>query len=332
MNHPDDRGTGIICGAGPWRIGIALVAVVLAVRPPSAAGAAGRSRFEGANAAHVALAERALAVLEDALEREEGWVRIHAAESLIDVGERARIRRQFERELPQLEASAFRIGAWRVLARSAASPDERARWVRKIEAVFLDPTSPDRLQAIETVGKLGVRLTGPAAAATREMADSIPLQDALFPLWARYLAGDNEALLQLGNALQAENPDARRRAGFVLRWLAPEAPWLREKLARAADREPADTVAHPNLAGAALLLDVDPARAAAWLASVERALEAGPQNVRLAMCYTLLKVYGSADLPRLTKFFDDPEGDTRIGTAWATLEILLRSGVRRVDN
>ncbi len=294
----------------------------------SITGSAVQHRYVGPDAAQVALAERARAVLEDALVREEGWIRIHAAEALVHVGAGEQIRRQFERELPALEASAFRVGAWRVLAATSGTPEERASWVARVEQVFLDPANPDRLQAIETIGKLGARLAGPSVVAARAMARSIPANAAHFPIWALYLAGDNEALLSLAGGLDSEDPDVRRRTGFVLRWLAPTAPWLREKLGQAAEREPVSTTAHPYLVSAALSLNVKPERAAAWRAALERSLEAGPQNVRYEVCHTLLRIYGVEDLPRMTRFLEDAEGDTRIGAAWTILHVLAKAGVK----
>lgn len=314
-------------------VAILAAGVMTSCSPDTTAGGSARGpvvqhRYVGPEAAQVALAERARAVLEDALVREEGWIRIHAAEALVLVGAGEQIRRQFERELPTLEASAFRVGAWRVLATTARTPEERARWVARIEQVFLDPASPDRLQAIETIGKLGVRLTGPSVVAARVMAESVSTNAALFPIWALYLAGDNEALLRLADALDSEDPDVRRRTGFVLRWLAPTAPWLREKLGQAAEREPVQTTAYPYLASAALSLNVKPERAAAWREALERAFEAGPQNVRYEVCHTLLRIYGVDDLPRLTPFLEHTEGDTRIGAAWTILHVLAKAGVK----
>jgi len=294
----------------------------------AATGPVIQHRYVGPDAAQVALAERARAVLEDALVREEGWIRIHAAEALVLVGAGEQIRRQFEKELPTLEASAFRVGAWRVLATTSRTPEERARWAARIEQVFLNPANPDRLQAIESIGKLGVRLTGTSVVAARVMAESVPANAALFPIWALYLAGDNEALLSLAGGLDSEDIDVRRRAGFVLRWLAPTASWLREKLGQAAEREPVSTTAHPYLVSAALSLNVKPERAAAWRATLERAFETGPQNVRYEVCHTLQRIYGVEDLPRLTRFLDHAEGDTRIGSAWTILHVLAKAGVR----
>ena len=49
----------------------------------------------------------------------------------------------------------YRIGIWRVLARAAIRKEERGEWTAKIRDVFFNLEALDRLNAAETLGKLG---------------------------------------------------------------------------------------------------------------------------------------------------------------------------------
>src|SRR5262245_23468833 len=102
-----------------------------------------------------ALSERARTTLLDVLQRDETFIKVHAAEILNARGETARVREVFLRELERSsEVSGYRVGIWRVLAQSAASPNERSQWIAKIAAAFMDAAAADRLGAIESLAKL----------------------------------------------------------------------------------------------------------------------------------------------------------------------------------
>src|SRR3954468_14975524 len=91
-----------------------------------------------------ALADRARAVLTADLAREKAFVKVHAAEALIALGEKDSPHRVFAAELPAAnEMRPYRIGVWRVLAASSQSDAERAEWIARTEAVVLDPDTMD---------------------------------------------------------------------------------------------------------------------------------------------------------------------------------------------
>ncbi|MEY4940378.1 MAG: hypothetical protein RIQ93_2113 [Verrucomicrobiota bacterium] len=283
---------------------------------------------QGSSSVDVRLQARATATLNEALQSETGWVRVHAAEAWIALGDGERIRRLHAAELSALENSAFRVGAWRILAVTASSPAERAPYLARIETVFLAPGSADRLQAIESLGKLRHVLRGTALLAARKMEAEVAPPDALFPLWALCVAQEPGAIERLTGALASPDAAVRRRTGLILRWLAPQEPWIRQELARATDAEPTASVAAPYLVSAALWLKVDPARTAPWRARLEDALMTGPANVRLEAAQTLMRLWTPADLGRVAVLLDHAEGDVRIGVAWTILEVLARAGHR----
>lgn len=269
---------------------------------------------------------RARAVLHQIVAQERSWIQIHAAEALIATGESAAIRAIFVSEQAKADLSDYRIGAWRVRANTAESTDERSHWIGRIEKVFHDPTSPDRLDAIESLSKLGFVVTGQTRAMVRTLAAEASEGDALFALWALALAGEPGALERMTASLASANGVARQRAAYAFRWLRPKSAAILQALARGTNAEPPDTDAYPYLLSAALLLNADPQYIAAWQAKLEKVLATGETWARYEASQSLMPRYGLADLPRLLPLLEHSESDTRIGAAWSILYICARAG------
>lgn len=271
------------------------------------------------------LASRARTVLNEALATEKVFVKVHAAEALIALGEKESPHRVFRAELPAAnEVRPYRIGVWRVLAASSASPQERANWITRIEAVALDPSTMDRLHAMETLGKLGHATGGRVRAAAEAMAKGSDAE-AVFPRWVLHLAGDSTALPAIVAALDSADPAARLRAAYVLRWLNINDATTRAAVARTAGREPPTAIGYAIVLGAAVSLDADPARTPAWVAALEQIIANGSTGARYDACQTLMRRYTAADLARLAPLLDHPDGDARIGAAWAILHVTRRA-------
>jgi hypothetical protein len=288
-----------------------------------ASSAAGSAAFTSA-AAPATLVDRAREVLDVALRHEEGWVWIHALEVAVDLGEQEKVRRLLLPRLRELEQSAIRVGVWRVLAGIASDAEEQASWRVKIEATFLDARARDRLQAIESLAKLGQVRSPRVIEAARSLRSELPESDAIFPLWALVVAGDAGALTQLVGSLQSPDPILRRRAAYVLRWVRPAAEWVKRSLVRALDEEPPGTLPHAYLLCAALSLDLDSARTAGWAPMLEHVLPQASPGLTLEACQALRLVQGPAEIVRLAPLLDHAHGDVRIGAAWALLHVLER--------
>lgn len=270
-------------------------------------------------------AQRARAVLDEALATEKAFVKVHAAEALIALGEKDAPRRVFRAELPAAnEVRPYRIGVWRVLAASSDSPPERVEWVARTEAVVLDPTAMDRLHAIESLGKLGHAPTGRVRAAAETMAKGSDAE-AVFPRWVLHLAGDRTALPAIVAALDSDDPIARLRAAYVVRWLNITDAATRTALARTAGREPSTTVGYTIILGAAVTLEADLKRTPGWVGTLEQIVESGAAGARYDACQTLMRRYTAADLPKLAPLLEHSDGDARIGTAWAILHVTGKS-------
>lgn len=269
-----------------------------------------------------ALSASAFAVLRRTLAAEQNWVGIHAAEVLVALGEGESIRRDFLGGLGRTESSPYRTGVWRVLARTARTPEERAGWIARIEAVFSDPAAADQGAAVECLAKLGHPLTGPGLLLVRRQAGAPPESETLVPLWALHLTGDREALPAIVRALRSDDLVARRRAGYVLRWLQIREPAVMAALARAADAEREGTDTHAFLLSAALQLDAAPARAAAWQAGLEKILQQGSVSARFEAAHALAACFPAERLSSLAGLLAEPEGDVRIGAAMVILSVM----------
>lgn len=268
------------------------------------------------------LADRARTALLDALVREKFFVKVHAAEALIALGDREKPRKVFLAELPAAaDQRPYRIGVWRVLAASAPTPADRAPWLERTAAVLLDPSAPDRVHAAESLGKLGHVPAAPVLDALRAMSRGTDA-DAAYPRWVLHLAGDPTALPALIANLASSDPIARLRAAYVLRWESIKTPPALAALAAAADRESPTAPGYAYVLGSAVALDAAPARVPAWIAALEQVLAHGSVGARYDVCQTFMRRYGPADLPRLAPLLDRAEGDLRIGAAWAILHVL----------
>ncbi len=273
-----------------------------------------------------ALAAHARAVLHQIMVSEQSWVRIHAAEALMEAGETEAIRTYFLNELPNTESSAFRIGVWRVLATASHTPEERATWIAKVERVYLDPAAPDQNQAIETLNKLGYRVTGETLEKVRHNAAGLPSAPMALALWSEQIAGEPHALEGLTELLTSKDPALRTSAAYAFRWLHPSDPAVRAALVHAAAAEAAGTVPYVYILGAALTVEADPTQTSNWETKLNEVMMTGTAGARFEASWTLKHRFKFADLPRLGLLLDLPasENDARVGAATIILLTLAR--------
>lgn len=268
---------------------------------------------------------RARQILHEILAQQESWKMIHAAEALIAIGEGPAVQASFAANQPAADQSDYRIGAWRVRARTAESLEERSRWIERVESVLIDPASADRLDAIETLSKLNRPVSDQTLAVARRLASDLSESDATFALWALAFAGDAGALERLTAVLTSTNSQARGRAAYALRWLRPASPLILRMLAQAADVEPSDTDAFVYVVSSALACQADPLRLQTWHSSLEKVLFQGEPAAQYEACQSLMTRYGIGDIPRLLPLLDAPESDTKTGVAWTILFIEART-------
>jgi HEAT repeat protein len=264
-----------------------------------------------------------ISALEHEMVSNTQWLRIHAAEGLLDNGESAKkIAGLFRSEI-NTAAAPYRIGVWRVMARSTTGA-ERGEYVERIRAAMHDPQAIDRISAAESLGKLNA-----ASRADRNLiTDWIATADdatAAFPRWLMVLSStpSERATDEAGLAalLNSKDPVARLRAAFALGRLKEISDDSIKRLHEQLEVEPADSIARVYLITALLLRAKD----ASTLAACERKLIPylhGKANEQLEVGIVTGLRGKPEGLARLQPLLNDPEADARIGAANGLLRLL----------
>jgi SSS family solute:Na+ symporter len=295
---------------------------VVAGLPSVRADTAGSSISDGVNDT---IHQKALLLLRTALQKEDRWIKVHAAESLLSLGHSEGIRQAFELELSAKGGEPkYRIGIWRVLAQAAPDAAEREQWIGKIRAAFLDPTGPDRLHAAEALAKLGYQVQNQEADAFKLVAET---GDDRLAAETRWIFANNGAMnpqLSLAELLESKEDLARFNAAYALRNLPQLSAAAREKLLAALSKEPAHSSGRIYMISAALV-HAPPDQQKQLKAELLSHVKTGDQAAKYEICATLAKVGLKEDLPLLSSLLDDTNSDVRVGAANAVLWIEQRN-------
>ncbi len=259
------------------------------------------------------LHERCVTVLQEALNKGEEFVKVHAGESLLWTDHPDKVREVFLKE--SQETPKYRIGVWRVLAQTAPNKDERQDYENKILAVLLDKDAPDRLHAAETLGKLAVTNRDPEVLRLVKEATG-PFQAMVRWVVANSGEAQDEALLT--ELLEDEDAYTRGCAAYALRFSKTLRPSTREKLMVAAEKEPADSSWRVHILSA-LYLHASLEERPALRTSLLHYLDTGDSGQKREACAALGRVPHSEDIPTLTKVLEDADLDVRAGAAEAIL-------------
>jgi HEAT repeat protein len=281
--------------------------------------------FAGCATRHEMKLDRAqlIAGLECEMTVNTQWLRIHAAEGLLDNGEsKQKIALLFRKE-SETATAPYRIGVWRVLARSTDG-NERRHYVELIRAAMNDSRATDRISAAESLGKLD--------AASREDRTAIfqwlkTADDATaaFPHWLLVLSSaadersDNEAALAA--LVRSDDPVARIRAAFALGRLKDTAPDSLTKIRKQLQVEPSDSIARIYLITALLLHEVNTSAIAELEKQLLPYLE-GKANEQLEVGIAMGLRGNSESIPLLQHLLQSSEPDARIGAANGLLKLL----------
>lgn len=292
---------------GAVRLAVALLAGVAGARAGAAVSHEGEAR----------------AVLRAALSDEHRWVRVHAAEVLLEFGERASVAEAFVREEARHGGEAgYRVGVWRVLAQ--ARPAERAAWHGRVLAVFCDEAAADRLFAAETLAKLGDPLSVDARAALRRWAAKAPPAERVLLNWLEWQGGDAGARGRLVEALGEADAVARLRAAFVLRFTGTKEPAALAALGAAADREVEGAASRAFVVGAAYALGASAERMPVWREILEETARSGPPAEAYEALQALRSGAGRAELEQMRPMLEHAHGDIRVAAAWLMLAVVRR--------
>ena len=158
-------------------------------------------------------------VLDKVMQEEEQWVKVHAAEYKLQVGLPEGVYDTFLKQLALYENQApYRIGIWRVLAKSAPTEAVGQQYIDKIIAVFNDTEASDRIHAAETLAKLGVPVSTLAKATTDKILKGEKGSLWVYTLWASMQGqekSNNPMLEALMSGIEEEIP--RLQAAYALK-------------------------------------------------------------------------------------------------------------------
>lgn len=177
------------------------------------------------------LRQQCVELMQQTLQNESRWVKVHAAEFLISLDYRDGVHDAFTAESARLgDEPQYRIGIWRVLA-SLERHNRSAYAARlgQIREVFLDDAAPDRIHAVETLAKLGYQFSEPLSGSElREdlmmevspftnFARQGPAAGRAYALWVLLNNHDPHAEGDLASALAADDEMTQLTAAYALR-------------------------------------------------------------------------------------------------------------------
>jgi solute:Na+ symporter, SSS family len=271
------------------------------------------------------LRQRSIDAIRQTFDRQQKWVKVHAAESLLALDYSEGVKGAFVKELElHGDDPQYRIGIWRVLARAAVADEERAEWIDKLRGAFFDPKASERLHAIETLAKLDYQVRDQKETEVAEQA-ARPESGRLAPYaaWVLVNSGHLETEARLAQWLSSPDVDIRAGAAYALRHLRSVSPATQTELLAAAEKEPAQSKAHAFLVAAAAVHG--PSAEEASLRGQLTALAAqGTDADRFEACQTLAQVADGSALPTLIPILADPNPDLRAAAADAILRINRR--------
>lgn len=266
-----------------------------------------------------------VALLQREMRENSGWVRVHAADALLDHQAPESIDASFK-EPAETAEPPLRIGVWRVMARASNPGAQRQCWIERLRSVMLDAKASDRLSAAETLARLGVSLPADLAEIEQWVA-AADEATAPFPLWLLALSGPaaerSRQEVRLANLLESTDAIARLRAGFALGRLSAISPDSRARLKRCAETEPADSLARVYLLSAALRQNQDdPAFSARIKGALFLCLRQGEPAEQLEAATAIGKCGTAQDSAALRELLKSPEPDARIGAASGLLYLM----------
>lgn len=168
------------------------------------------------------LSKKCMGELRLVLLQQPQFIKVHAAEYLIWLGNKEEVKKVFlEEDSLYHNESPYRIGIWRVLAQAAEGQKSKMHWINKILDVFADSTAPDRLHATETLAKLEHSPLAKYPELTRETLISGNRNLNTYALWAVSYSSDSafknnrQEFLRL--AQKDSNNIIRKISAYILR-------------------------------------------------------------------------------------------------------------------
>ncbi|MEP6662640.1 MAG: hypothetical protein ABJC04_03150 [Verrucomicrobiota bacterium] len=261
----------------------------------------------------------ALKILQNALKTEKFFVKVHAAEFLIAQGFKDEPRAIFEEELKNHESEKpYRIGIWRVLARSAKTPVEKEKWISKLRDAFMDRVGEDRSHALESLGKLNYKVSAKGDEEIENYARSHSGVERVLAEWVLALSGKADYEKALLKSCQMEDSEGRSFAAYGLRFLPNVSGEMRRQFLKLAVAEKEDSKAKIYFDGTALWL-VKKSEQAKFRNNLWMALKQGTPKEKYEAGTALAGRPDKQDVPHLIPLLAEDNADARISAANAIL-------------
>lgn len=263
-------------------------------------------------------------ILHEKFQSEKGWIKIHAAEALMSLGERAKVHTGIV-AITEPWNQSTKIGKWRVLYQCSTDHSEKQSWIGKIEDCYTNVDGSVRLNALESLCKLSFVAVGQTLEMIRSDSTDRTKIEAPFALWALHLAGDHQAVFKIADTLRSPMPEIRKMSAFCLRWMKCTDPGALNTLSHCADTEPPDSEAWPYILGAAISLKADTKRSPRWKSDLISSLKTADNLARYEICQALKDEFFLSDLEALLPLLTQPDVDVQIGASTAIISLLARS-------
>ncbi|MEO7300788.1 MAG: hypothetical protein ABI042_19660 [Verrucomicrobiota bacterium] len=244
---------------------------------------------------------------------------MHAAEFLIAHGFKDEPRAIFGEELKNHESEKpYRIGIWRVLARSAKTPAEKEKWILKLRDAFMDRAGEDRSHALESLGKLNYEVSAKGDEEIENYARSHSGVERVLAEWVLARSRKKEYEKALLKSCQMEDSEGRSFAAFGLRFLPKVSGEMRRQFLKLAVAEKKDSKAKIYFDGTALWL-VKKSEQAKFRNNLWVALKQGTPKEKYEAGTALAGRPDKQDVPHLIPLLAEDNADARISAANAIL-------------
>jgi SSS family solute:Na+ symporter len=253
--------------------------------------------------------------LSSAMRDQPEWIGIHAAEALFHHGKQAEVHKFFMTKANE-KAPKYRVGVWRVLARSEPATESQAKWFRRIREALKDQDGPDRLHATETLAKLGDKERSAV------LVDASKAQDSMgaYARWALLRSGGDRDERKLAQLLSADDAGARASTAYSLRNQVKVLPETLKLLKQAASNEANDSLAKVYLLSAVFTHSTGKDKSKAKEKLIDFARD-GSRGQKYELC-TALGISGEiGDAKLLRRFFDQDDPDVKVAAADALLRL-----------
>lgn len=255
------------------------------------------------------LQKLALEKLNTILNHQEEWVKVHAAEYLVDLGYTEEVINTFYKEqVIHGTQYPYRIGIWRVLARVEADKWKKQMWIDSIHAAYMDTLGADRVHAVESLAKLTIQ---PDIKTANKVMEEDNLRLKAYTTWAMAIPEKENRkpdISQLLELLESDDRTSQRIAAYAIRKMKVVLKDLWTGLYEKAMNEPENSSLRVYLMAAAYTSAAEDVKFSEAYKSLETSLlklyTSQSKADRYHLCEVLAEYGNASHLPILENLMD----------------------------